>query len=352
MRASGVAVAGPAPGDFSVTLTVTPGDYTFSTSVVAGALGPSSEPCRANDLPLSVAAGVTPTTWLSGVSGTGAANGEFAAWRGSAAPIAGTWADDDQAQVALWQLQPGAEYGAWDGDLDIAVGAIDQTRGATWSAAAQGAYDARWRQSLQGLARAWEGRPGKLHIRFAHEFNGNWYPWSVDAADVADFRAAWARYRQLQQQYLPDALLVFSPNWESVSDTPYDWREAFPGADAVDLISIPYFGTETSASAFWSRALSVDPTGAPRGIQRHLEFAASVGLPFAVSEWGPMAAPGEPDPAAYVLQMAQFFRANAGPGPGRVRYEILFNVDRDDHAFTLMPTTNAPAAAEAYRRLW
>ena len=43
-------------------------------------------------------------------------------------------------------------------------------------------------QHVGDLADAWKGRPGTLYIRFAHEFNGEWYPWSVKGSEARTSR--------------------------------------------------------------------------------------------------------------------------------------------------------------------
>ncbi|MGY2078768.1 hypothetical protein ACI79A_02525 [Modestobacter sp. SYSU DS0657] len=265
--------------------------------------------------------------------------------------IGGTWADSGAGQLALWQLQPGGEYGAWTGDLEIAVGAID--RGETWAEASRGAYDARWSRSLRLMAELWGDRGGTLYIRFAHEFNGDWYPWSVGFSEVDDFQAAWHRFRALQLVEFPSARLVFAPNSTSVGRFGSDWREAFPGPGQVDVVSVSYFNGwpyVDSVEAFQQLAVSQDQFGGPRGIEQHREFARSVGLPFAVSEWANHAQFGDSSP--WVEQMYGFFNAHAGTGAGQVLYEIAFNAVRDGNAFGMYPETRTPLAAAAYRRLW
>ncbi|WP_369140366.1 hypothetical protein [Modestobacter versicolor] len=289
--------------------------------------------------------------WSAAVAGEGVPDGSFGSWRGSPVPMAGTWADSTDGQTALWPLT--GEYASWTGDLEIAIGAIDSGAGESWAAAAQGAYDARWTESLQQAARLWSGHSGTLYIRFAHEFNGDWYPWSVTQASVGDFVTSWQRFRALQQQLFPASRLVFSPNWESDADFGGDWRAAFPGAGQVDVLSTSYYNNWSyvdTAQAFGQLALTYDPFGGPRGLQRHLEFARSVGLPFGISEWG--AESGFGDSAVYVEQMYGFFNANAGTGGGQLQYEILFNELMDSRSFSLFPTTSLPNTAAAYARLW
>jgi hypothetical protein len=329
---------------FTVPVTLEPGGYRISiqpavdgscpTATTSGQVAPDAGP-----------------RWRSGAAGSGVADGSFAAWRGSAVPIAGTWADNNEAQVEQWTLQPDGELASWNGDLDVAIGAIDE--GETWAEAAAGAYDARWTQSVQEMAERWAGRPGTLYIRFAHEFNGDWYPWSVTADTVGDFIASWHRFRAIQQQWFPTSRLVMAPNSQTPPSNDLDWRVAYPGPGQVDVMATSYFNhwpwTDT-AEAFQEKALDLDHVGAPRGLQRHLEFARSVGLPFAVSEWGNEAWSG--DSADFMRQMYGFFNANAGTGPGQVTYEVLFNVRRDPNVFAVFPDTEHPRAAEAYNALW
>lgn len=292
-----------------------------------------------------------PARWASGVSGAGVVDGSFATWRASPVPIAGTWSDNNEAMIGLWQLRSGGEYAGWGGDLDLAVGAIGA--GETWAAAATGAYDARWRQSLVTLRQLWSGHPGRLYLRFAHEFNGDWYPWSVTASSVADFRSSWLRYRALQQEIFPQARLVFSVNSDTATAAGFDWRTAFPGAASVDVLAVDYYNmypwTNTVAD-FQALSRQYDRWGAPRGLQRHQEFAQLVGLPFAVSEWGNNAAFG--DAPVFVQQMHAFFAAHSGTGAGQLAYEVYFNVIKDDDQWVLNPVTRAPQAAAAYRDLF
>ncbi len=81
----------------------------------------------------------------------------------------------------------------------------------------------------------------------------------------------------------------------------------------------------------------------------HIAFARSVGLPFAVSEWAPTRFG---DSSVYMEQVNQFFREYAGTGPGRLLYEVFFNVPVDGNSSALMPTTRHPEAAAVYQDLW
>jgi len=291
-------------------------------------------------------------TWESGASGKQAEDGSYAAWRGRRLDIIGTWADNPQASISMWMLQPGAGLSAtaWHGDIDLAVGAIGT--GESWASAASGAYDARWATSLTNLRTAWGSRPGTVYLRFAHEMNGNWYPWSVNPSNVSHFLASWSRYRALQKKIMPNAKLVFSVNRES-SGMGMDWRRAFPGRDQVDLMSVDYYNQYpfVRTAQEWTQSITqTDGYGAPKGLRAHLAFAKSVGLPLAISEWSNNADQG--DSAAFMEGLHSFFVTNSGTGPGKLLYEVQFNVDQDATRWALFPATRAPQAAAAYRRLW
>jgi hypothetical protein len=316
-------------------------------ALVAGVLyGVADDPVPLRDRP-----GGATANWVSGASGSGVDDDAFGDWRGSPVEIAATWADAEVAlQTSLPQLRRGEEYGSWDKDLDFAIGAIGE--GETWAEAADGDYDRRWRTSLTNLERLWGTRSGTLYIRFAHEMNGDWYPWAVNAENHEDFMTAWRRFRELQQDVFPDAKLVFCLSRESVNSD-IDWRETFPGAEYVDVLGVDYYNqypyVET-AEEFAEAATELDEFGGPKGIQGYLDFAREQGLPLAVPEWGGNADEG--DAPGFIYSMYELFAREGGSGPGQVLYEIYFNVSGYDDKFQLYPDTEMPDSAEQYRRLW
>jgi hypothetical protein len=331
-------------------------DEVVAPSSASGAAPSAQAPTapEAAAAPLPAAAGsalaLPAGTWLSGASGDGVADGSFAAWRGSPVTIAGTWADNNEAMTELWQIDPKGEFGSWQGALDIAIGAISDDE--SWEQAAQGAYDARWRESLTNMEAKWGNRTSPLFIRFAHEMNGNWYPWSVNSGNKDAFLAAWKKFRAMQQEIFPAAKLVFSLNRESVGSG-FDWRKSFPGNQYVDVIGVDYYNQYPTVmtAADWTGSLDdVDKYGAPKGLQQHLDFARSVGLPLAVPEWSGEAENG--DSAAWMQGMHDFFTKNAGVGPGQLLYDVQFNVDMHGDNYRVFPTTRMPQSAEAYRRLF
>ncbi|MBC3761628.1 glycosyl hydrolase [Quadrisphaera oryzae] len=275
---------------------------------------------------------VAPAPWMSGAAGEGVADGSYAAARGKDLDVSATWFDNNEAMLALYTLQPGAEYSSWTKPLDVAVGAIDSAEGESWARAARGAYDGRWRKSLTALREAWGTRTATMYLRFAHELNGNWYGWRVRSKEVEDFKTAWRRYRALQQEVFPAAQLVMCLNRESVRDAKagdagFDWRTLYPGQGQVDVMSVDYYNQFPSvgSDAGWEASMVLrDEWGAPKGLQGHLDFAKSVGLPLAVSEWSGNAEEG--DLPVFVRRMNEFFGRHGGTGAGQLLYEVQFNV--------------------------
>jgi hypothetical protein len=297
--------------------------------------------------------------WLSGVAVSPAStvlDGSFGAWRGRAVEIAGTWDDlSFEQQSQLPTLAPGGEWANWPGALDVAVGGIyKQEKGDTWAAAAHGDYEPRWRELLTRLEAQRRGK-GPTYIRFAQEFNGDWWPdlWMVTPAEVNDFKAAWQRFHRLKQELFADAKLVWCPA-DRTSSGIADARSAFPGAAYVDLIGIdtynqwPFAASDADVEAKWTAT----ENGAPAGPEPWRQFAEAQGLPFALCEWGSAGRDqggGGGDSPAYVQHLHDWVAAHAGSGAGQVVYEILYEVGQ---VFELYPQSVQPLAAQAYKNEW
>lgn len=295
--------------------------------------------------------------WLSGASSGYAADGSFGTWRGEEVTVAGTWVSDNAGQVELWTIQPGAEYGAWNKPLDIAIGAIQDDQGESWAAAASGAYDARWRQSAQNMKAVWtnRGKPeANLMIRFAHEMNGNWYPWKVRAGEEANFRAAWIRWSNIVKAEMPQAKRIFNVNKDS-SGGMARAQDLWPGKQYADVYSVdwynnyPFCDTTACLDSEWTK---VNADGSPVGPEKHRQLAESFGVPFAISEWSNSALNqegGGGESPVFMTYMNTWMRAHAGTGAGQLYYEILFNLWTRYAVYG--PENNQPVTADRYRQL-
>ena len=103
---------------------------------------------------------------------------------------------------------------------------------------ANGKYD-KYIDSWANGARSFGG---ELHIRFAHEFNGNWYPWSVPAnnKNAALYVKAYRRvHDRFARAGADNVRWIWCLNAESVPNA--SWNNpmrAYPGNNYVDIVSI------------------------------------------------------------------------------------------------------------------
>jgi hypothetical protein len=101
-----------------------------------------------------------------------------------------------------------------------------------------GRYDG-YIHNFARAARDW-GYP--FFIRFAHEMNGNWYPWSTGAGNLngnepADFRAMWRYVHGIFSTVgAHNAVWVWCVNTSYPGSTPLP--QVYPGNDVVDWIGI------------------------------------------------------------------------------------------------------------------
>ncbi len=140
------------------------------------------------------------------------------------APLARLTQIADDGATPILSLEP------WipDGGIDQPAYALDRINA--------GDHDAdirRWAESLAG----W-GRP--VLLRFAHEMNGNWYPWAVGVGGNTPgaYIAAWNRVHDaFAAAGAENVSFVWSPNIPSSFSTT-DYASVFPGRDKVDILGI------------------------------------------------------------------------------------------------------------------
>ncbi len=115
-------------------------------------------------------------------------------------------------------------------------------------AIAGGAYD----PFIRDWARAAAGWGKPFYLRFAHEMNGNWYPWAVgvNGNTGADYVAMWTHVHGLfAQEGAGNVRWVWSPNVAYPGSSAL--AAGFPGDDAVDWAALDGYNWGTSQS--WSQ---------------------------------------------------------------------------------------------------
>ncbi|NKX52144.1 beta-mannanase, partial [Arthrobacter deserti] len=102
------------------------------------------------------------------------------------------------------------------------------------------AYLRRWGTALAG----W-GHP--VMLRFGHEMNGNWYPWSegVNGNGPGDYAAAWRHvHGVLTDAGAGNITWVWNPNVPYAGSTPLDGL--YPGSGYVDAVALDGYNWGTS----------------------------------------------------------------------------------------------------------
>jgi mannan endo-1,4-beta-mannosidase len=107
----------------------------------------------------------------------------------------------------------------------------------------------KWDGYITKWARAVAAFPKiRVYIRFAHEMNGTWYPWSHNPEAYV---AAWRRIVTIfRQQHAANAKFVWSGSWGEgppIADQTKNLRQYWPGKSYVDVIGttmINFGGTD------------------------------------------------------------------------------------------------------------
>jgi hypothetical protein len=301
--------------------------------------------------------------WISGQSESAStADGSFAAWRGRAVEIGGSWAATNSASAQhdspSWSFAPGAPY-ATVPRLDFAAGG--PLSGETWAQAAAGTFDSRWASDIAYMKTEWGARlASNFYIRFCHEFNGNWYPWSVNDSDIDNFKTAWIRYYNLVQANFSGANLVWCANAATVGHS-YDVLQTgsnalWPGDAYVDIVGIDSYNNYpwVNTLSTWNAKII-----SSIGLERFRQFALTHGKPLAICEWSNSSVDnggGGGDAPQFFQYYFDWLVMNGGTGAGNVLYEVLFNVTGYGDHYELyasgVPNQYEPQSVAVYLNRW
>ncbi|MHA7284088.1 glycoside hydrolase family 26 protein [Arthrobacter sp. TMS2-4] len=255
-RTKGTIVAGTA----SAALTTTPqGAFTVSivpagtdTVSITATAGASTASAGYTILAPAPAPGVTKGIRFGvGTNGGPAAGGELdavAALAGEAPSIVLSYKDFNQP-APIAELDAVRARGAetlltwepwtWGGGTEQPAYSLDRI--------AAGEFDAYLREWGTDLGR-W-GQP--VYLRFAHEMNGDWYPWAagVNGNTAADYVAAYRHVHDVVASTgATNISWVWNPNVPYWGSTPLD--QLYPGAGYVDVAALDGYNWGTSQS--WS----------------------------------------------------------------------------------------------------
>ncbi len=168
---------------------------------------------------------------------------------------------------------------------------------------------------INEFARSLQKAGGEVFLRFAHEMNGNWYPWSAGWGHEK-YIAVW-RYIHgvFAAAGVDNVRWVFAVNAE---DVPADNRFVlyYPGDEFVDYIGID--GYNWGATQTWSRWRSFKDIMDPA----YQQAGTISGKPIMISEFGSTGKGG--NKAVWIREAMQHIKTME-----RVRAVVLFNVDKE-----------------------
>jgi len=160
------------------------------------------------------------------------------------------------------------------------------------------------------------GRP--VFLRFAHEMNGNWYPWvgtKLGAQKYIEiYRYIWDIFHQTG---VDNVKWVFSVNWEDVPPrTSNQFMNYYPGDEYVDYIGIDGYNWGDTQS--WSKWMTFDQMFR----KPYDEITAKTNKPIIISEFS--SADGGGNKAFWIKEAMADMK-----GMKQVKAFILFNVEKE-----------------------
>src|SRR5215469_6663982 len=189
------------------------------------------------------------------------------------------------------------------------------------------AYIIKWAQA----SKAW-GHP--YFLRFAHEMNGNWNPWSeqVNGNQPGQFVLAWRHVHALfTAQGVTNVTWVWSPNIAYSTSTPLS--ELYPGDAYVDWVAMDgYNWGNVGAWHTWESFTALF-------LQTYNELLAMTAKPMMIAEMASTEQDGNKASwisDAFTTQIPQYFP--------HVKAMIWFNVDKE----TDWRIESSPAAQSAF----
>ena len=139
---------------------------------------------------------------------------------------------------------------------------------------ARGRYD-RYVRAAARAAADW-GRP--LFVRFAHEMNGDWYPWGLgfDGNTPHRFKVAWRRVVRIFRSAGADNVRwVWTPNANQFGGLPF--KRFYPGDRWVDWVGLDGFNWGYGGRSYSLRQLFVSSSRTLARISSHPMMIAETG---------------------------------------------------------------------------
>jgi cellulose synthase (UDP-forming) len=114
---------------------------------------------------------------------------------------------------------------------------------------ASGKYD----DYIRRFAREAAAYKKPYFLRFAHEMNGNWYPWGdIESNTPQDYIAMWVHVHKIfEEEGATNTIWVWSPNSTDVHGTTDTVMKFYPGAAYVDWVAYSGFNWGDTQTSQW-----------------------------------------------------------------------------------------------------
>lgn len=196
--------------------------------------------------------------------------------------------------------------------------AIDK-KGIDYDAILSGSADFYIKDFAKKLKRI--NRP--IFLRFAHEMNGDWYPWSASKIGSERYIAIYRHTKDVFDKVgTSNVKWIFSVNWEDIPKE-NNFINCYPGDEYVDFIGID--GYNWGSTKLWSRWLSFKEIFQ----KRYYEIAANFKKPIIINEFSTTSSGG--DKAVWIREAMNNIKEMK-----KIKAFVLFNVDKEtDWGFTI-----------------
>lgn len=185
-----------------------------------------------------------------------------------------------------WLAEKWADAGFVDRTV-LTVPMIPDT-GGTLAQGAAGDYNAHFRTLAEKLVAS--GHPNVV-LRLGPEFNGAWFPWTMNVPDGGALYAAYWRQIVATMRSVPGAAFKFDwcPNAGSAwigGGQQLEAGDAWPGDDVVDYVGLDIYDQSWAPNRIDPVARWNEYVYQRNGMAWHAAFAAAHNKPMTFPEWG------------------------------------------------------------------
>lgn len=175
----------------------------------------------------------------------------------------------------------------------------------------------KWDEYISEFAEILKKIDGAVFLRFGHEMNGNWYPWSGTKIGNSKFVEIYKYVKDIFDEIgATNVKWVFSVNSEDVPREDNNFMLYYPGDEYVDYVGIDGYNWGTTES--WSRWMSFNEIFE----KRYQEITDNLKKPVIISEFSSTSSGG--DKAAWIRKAIDDIKRMK-----EIKGFVLFNVDKE-----------------------